>query len=93
MGKRSVNPRFERLVAHGCAVCRGPAIIHHCGGGSVLDSGIKRGVGQKNSDDLTIPLCPHHHNGDEGIHTLGVRTWEERYGRQTEHLTMMEERA
>ena len=55
-----------------------PAEIHH------LLTG--KGIGHKNSDDLTIPLCYHHHRGEHGIHTLGKRRWEEKYGLELDLL-------
>ncbi len=33
----------------------------------------------KASDFDTIPLCSHHHTGDEGIHIMGVLTFQERF--------------
>lgn len=33
-----------------------------------------------------VPLCPHHHTGDEGIHVLGKVTWGERFGLPTAKL-------
>lgn len=37
---------------------------------------------------LALPLCHHHHQGEEGIHT-GVRTWEKEFGDQAWHLERM----
>jgi len=45
------------------------------------------GTGLRTGDDCAIPLCLHHHTGAEGIHTLGVQTWEARYGTQVSMLT------
>lgn len=83
---REIEKHFGRLVELGCVVCMAPAIVHHCHGGSMRDVGVHKGWGQKVSDWLTIPLCPRHHNGDEGVHTVGVLTWEERYGCQVDFL-------
>ena len=44
------------------------------------------GTGQRTGDDCAIPLCLNHHTGAEGIHTIGVLTWEARYGSQLEML-------
>jgi len=41
------------------------------------------------SDWLVIPLCPKHHTGSEGIHVLGIETWEKRFGTQLEMLHMI----
>lgn len=71
-----------------CMACgrEGPSQAHHCGGGSMKDRGIHKGKGTKNADALCIPLCEHHHTGAEGIHSIGVLTWEAKYGTQAEML-------
>ena len=83
--KRIMKPkerkaRFNALSQHGCCVCRRPAEIHHL-------VGLKyRGMSQKADDENTIPLCPEHHRGSQGIHQIGQKTWEEAYGSQEFHL-------
>ena len=62
----------------GCILCRHlglgatPAEIHP------LRSGM--GAGQRNSNLMTIPLCPEHHRGNTGYHGLGRRAFEREYG-------------
>lgn len=62
----------------GCILCRHlgygdtPAEIHH------LRDGM--GAGQRNSNLMTIPLCPEHHRGSTGFHGLGRRAFERKYG-------------
>lgn len=62
----------------GCIVCqlqglgKTPPQIHH------ILTGV--GMGQRATHQETIPLCYHHHQGVEGVHTWGVRAWEERIG-------------
>ena len=47
-------------------------------------------MGMKDKD--MIPLCYIHHQGKLGIHTIGKKTWEERYGTQRElHQRLQEE--
>ncbi|HET8685636.1 MAG TPA: hypothetical protein VFM18_03095, partial [Methanosarcina sp.] len=74
--------RFDALSRSGCIVCRivhgviTPANIHHA-------TGIKyRATGKKASDDHVLPLCHFHHQGQQGIHTIGMRTWEAMFGTQ-----------
>ncbi len=43
-------------------------------------------MGQRNSHYMTIGLCHYHHMGKEGIHTIGRKTWEAKYGRELELL-------
>lgn len=68
-----------KVAALGCAVCRHmglgetPAQVHH----------IKEGTGAAGagrSDFLVIPLCPEHHAGASGIHTLKASGFYTRYG-------------
>ena len=61
--------------------------VHHCHGGSLADIGITTAMGQKTSDFLVIPLAFDFHVGNQGIDSgIGVRTWEQRYGTQVDHL-------
>jgi len=39
-----------------------------------------------------LPLCHTHHQGSEGIHHLGNKVWEEKYGSQEELLQYIKER-
>lgn len=74
----------------GCILCRylglgaTPAEIHH------LRHGV--GAGQRNSNLMTIPLCPEHHRGSTGYHGLGRRAFERVYGvTEMELLEMSQE--
>jgi len=72
--------RFDLLSQLGCCICGQPPQIHHL-------TGIKyRGMGQKADDVYTIPLCMNHHTGAEGIHQIGKKTWEAKYGYQDDLL-------
>lgn len=73
--------RLALITEYGCMVCRMPAVIHHLRG---LEFGT--GTGKKATDELTIPLCPRHHTGDQGIHVIGQKTWESKHGTQRELL-------
>ena len=79
--------RYLDAVAElGCCVCGQPAQIHHARAGSMryVESA---GTGLRTGDDCAIPLCLNHHTGSEGIHTIGVQTFEARYGTQADMLT------
>ena len=70
--------RFANLREMGCIICSNPEVhIHHKLGS---------GMGQKSSDKDTYSLCWRHHTGDEGIHTLGVKTWQKKFGRTEDEL-------
>lgn len=67
-----------RVAALGCIVCGGPAMVHH------IRSGM--GMGQRASHYQTIPLCYNHHQGREGIHTIGTKVWQIIHGYERELL-------
>lgn len=59
--------------------------LHHVIGGSVVGRLGVRGR-RKHSDWLVIPLTEEFHQGQSGIHRIGVITWEALYGRQVDHI-------
>lgn len=61
------------MAALRCIICFDPAVAHHKTGA---------GMAKKASDYDTMPLCNDHHTGKNGIHTMGVETWEAKYGTQ-----------
>ncbi len=63
-----------RVAELGCLICGGIPEIHH--------NTKNRGYGAKSSNYDIIPLCPDHHRGEEGIHHIGVKTWEDKYSDQ-----------
>jgi len=86
---KETKEHYKKLVELGCVVCLRNGIytapcIHHLTGA---------GMGLR-SDSLTqvIPLCHTHHQGSEGIHHLGVRTWEKKYGTQESLLEYTKEK-
>ena len=66
------------VAALGCILCRHmglgetPAQVHH------LEE--ETGAAQRQDDFLTIPLCPEHHTGATGVHTLKKAGIYRRYG-------------
>jgi len=63
-----------RVAELGCLICGGIPEIHH--------NTKNRGYGAKSSNYDIMPICPDHHRGEEGIHHIGVKTWEDKYGDQ-----------
>ena len=69
---------LSRVAELGCYVCKligyegTPAEIHH------MRSGV--GKGQRASHYDVLPLCPYHHRGNEGIHGLGRKAFERKFG-------------
>jgi hypothetical protein len=66
---------YEKIARLGCSLCRHleygetPAEIHHL-----------RRYGGKRSLAEVIPLCPEHHRGNTGLHGLGRKGFENKYG-------------
>jgi len=66
----------------GCIVCllkmgeRTPASVHHA----------KTGAGGRKNELKVLPLCHFHHQGREGIHTLGRKAWQQKYWSEDELL-------
>lgn len=75
---KSEKEWMSKVASIGCIICRMPATIHHIRAGM--------GMGQRNSHYNVLPLCHNHHQGKEGIHTLGTKTWQRKYGDEKELL-------
>lgn len=72
---------YERFLReHRCFICGHEAQLHHPRGGSMAFRGVHVGGAQKCSDWLQVPLCENHHTGAEGVHTIGVVTFEKIHG-------------
>lgn len=88
----SVSGHEKKLRLLACCVSgRKPVSLHHTRGGSIAQNLFGGpGGGQKQNPALQIPLHPeYHYAGRLGIDAQvggGVKSWELRFGRQTEHL-------
>lgn len=79
---------MAKVAAVGCIVCRQlgygetPAVVHH----------LKEecGASQRQSDFLTIPLCPTHHtDGGPGVaYHAGIQQFERMYGTELDLLAL-----
>jgi len=81
MTTKAEKEHYRKLADLGCILCiehlgiyGSPSEIHH----------IRRGG--KRSNAPVIPLCTEHHRGNTGIHGLGRRSFEFRYGLTEEYL-------
>ena len=77
---KKTKEEYNRAVEFGCVVCKKhyglrtePTIYHLTGAGMGLKS--KR----------FIPLCPEHHQGNQGVHH-NTKLFEERFGTQEDLL-------
>ena len=86
--RKALDAHWEVLGDFPCIVTGNRGVtLHHCHGGSMKDAGIHRGMGQRPSDWLVIPIIDDLHTGARGIDSgMGVLTWEERFGTQMHHL-------
>lgn len=89
--KKSEKEYFEKLVEFGCVVCKRNGVytqpsIHHIREGM--------GIGQRNSTENCLPLCPmHHQHGGYGIaFHAGKKAFEERFGTEVELLEWLKAR-
>lgn len=71
---KSQREVWSKLAEHGCVICGNHAQIHHAGTG---------GGGRKNHD-FVIPLCFNHHQGVNGLHTIGRKAWQQLHGTEAE---------
>lgn len=69
------------VASLGCILC------HTLGYGSTLAEihHIRR-LGAVRSDSEVIPLCPEHHRGNSGVHGLGRKAFNKKYGLTEEEL-------
>lgn len=78
---KAESNHLDKVASLGCLICDMPAEIHHV-----------RRFGEKRKHEKATPLCPFHHRGQEGIHTLGKNRWERRYMTQDELLAETQRR-
>ena len=81
MSTKAQKEHYGKLADLGCILCirlgygeGSPAEIHH----------IRRAGKRVNAP--VIPLCPEHHRGNSGIHGLGRKGFERKYGLTEEEL-------
>jgi hypothetical protein len=76
----------EHMAAVGqlpCIICNAwPVSVHHA----------LTGAGGRKNHMKVLPLCYGHHQGKEGIHTIGRKKWQEKYGTETELLKKVKEK-
>jgi len=67
---------LDAIARLGCILCSevlgiagSPAELHHV-----------RRYGAKRSASPVLPLCPEHHRGNNGVHGLGTKGFEDKWG-------------
>jgi hypothetical protein len=81
MATKNEKKSFDKIARLGCILCSTilgfedtPAELHHI-----------RRAGKRITSPV-IPLCPEHHRGNDGIHGLGRKSFEAKYGVTEEEL-------
>ena len=74
--------RLNKIAELGCILCSEvlgftgtPSELHHV-----------RRYGAKRITSPILPLCPEHHRGNSGVHGLGVKGFEKKWGVSCEEL-------
>lgn len=88
---KELSDHWSRVVELGPApwnLAEGRLTVHHCHSGSISQNGISRGIGQKNNDWLVICLPESLHvKSPKAIDgSIGVLTWEAKFGTQMKSL-------
>lgn len=79
---KSEREYWQKLRDIGCIICGSSPAIHHCG----------TGMGGRKDHRKVLPLCHHHHQGPEGLHTLSRRVWQAKYGTEDELMKLTHKR-
>lgn len=87
MSTAEIRRHWDRVARLGCCISQSPyPTLHHIHGGSCRDIGLHKGMGQKTSDWLVIPLAHVYHVGKLGIDVIGAVEWEKTFGKQVDLL-------
>ncbi len=80
---KAEKAHMARVAEMPCIVCGDePVSVHHALTGS----------GGRRNHMLVLPLCYRHHQGKDGIHTVGRPIWQLAYGTETELLAKVQGR-
>ena len=82
MASKNEKKRLDKIARLGCILCSEvlgiegtPPELHHI-----------RRYGNVRSASPVIPLCPEHHRGNSGVHGLGAKGFEAKWGTSQEAL-------
>lgn len=97
MVSREIRDHWDRVAALGCIVTfQEPVQLHHIHGGSVREEWGEQampGMGQRQSHWLVLPLHASLHTGQLAIDgSMGVKSWEARFGKQTDLIRQVRDR-
>lgn len=80
MTTKAEKEHFRKVAELGCSLCR---VLGNEGTIPELHHIRRAGV---RSQSPVIPLCPEHHRGNTGIHGMGRKAFERKYGVTEEEL-------
>lgn len=82
MASKNEKIALDKIARLGCILCSevlgiegSPSELHHV-----------RRFGTKRSTSPILPLCPEHHRGNSGVHGLGTKGFEDKWGITYEKL-------
>ena len=82
MATKDEKKRLNKIAELGCILCSEvlgftgtPSELHHV-----------RRYGAKRTASPILPLCPEHHRGNSGVHGLGIKGFEKKWGISCEEL-------
>lgn len=86
MSTAAIRAYWDRVAALGCVICKAPAEIAHCHGGSIVERMQEpkcKGKKLARMDFICLPLCHWHHRDTSpcGL-DRDVDAWEYAYGSQ-----------
>ena len=73
-----------KLADMACMICE--RVYGQHPGGNVTLHHLRSGGWGKGDYKTLIPLCYNHHQGAEGIHTMGTKAWERHFGVSQQEL-------
>lgn len=85
MTTKQQKEHFGKVAELGCILC----IKLGLGSGGGVEIHHIRRFGGKRSNAPVIGLCPEHHRGNTGVHGLGAKGFEKRYGFDQEFLLQL----
>jgi hypothetical protein len=80
--KRSEKIALNQIAELGCILCSEVLGIE----GSAAELHHVRRFGTKRATSPILPLCPEHHRGNSGVHGLGTKGFEIKWGITYEEL-------
>jgi hypothetical protein len=82
MATKNEKIALNKIAELGCILCSevlgiegSPSELHHV-----------RRFGTKRATSPILPLCPEHHRGNSGVHGLGTKGFEDKWGITYEEL-------